>query len=257
LRFERPDRHIGVLVLNRPEVANAINTRMARELLQFFEGIAQQAGELRCVIMTGEGGKAFCSGGDLKERAGMSVTEWSAQHAIVERVILMMLECPIPLIAAVNGAAYGGGCELAAACDFIYAARGARFALTETRLGIIPGAGGTQTLPRAVGTRRAMELICSATPFSADEALAWGLVNRVIVPDQLQSEALASARRIAACAPLAVKQAKKSIRAGMQMDLHHGLQFAVEAYQLLVDTRDRREGVLSFVEKREPVFTGT
>jgi enoyl-CoA hydratase len=154
LRFERPDRHIGVLVLNRPEVANAINTRMARELLQFFEGIAQQAGELRCVIMTGEGGKAFCSGGDLKERAGMSVTEWSAQHAIVERVILMMLECPIPLIAAVNGAAYGGGCELAAACDFIYAARGARFALTETRLGIIPGAGGTQTLPRAVGTRR-------------------------------------------------------------------------------------------------------
>jgi len=256
LTFEQPSAHVGVLTLNRPQVANAINTAMVRELLEFFTHLSADPGALRCLILTGAGDKTFCAGGDLKERDGMSNEAWSQQHAFMERAIVLILECPIPVIALVNGAAYGGGCELALASDFAYAASTARFALTETRLGIIPGAGGTQTLPRAVGTRRAIELICSATPFSAHEAREWGLVNRVVPPSQLFQEGLAAAERIAANAPLAVRQAKKSIRVGMQMDLHHGLQYAIEAYNPLVGTSDRREGIRAFVEKRKPVFTG-
>jgi len=256
LRFELPRADVGLLTLDRPQVANAINTVMARELLEFFTDLTANACPLRCLIVAGAGDKAFCAGGDLNERDGMSDEDWSRQHALVERTIVLILECPIPVIALVNGAAYGGGCEIAMAADFAYAASTARFALTETRLGIIPGAGGTQTLPRAVGTRRAMELICTGTPFRADEALQWGLVNRVVPPEQLLTEGLATAGRIAANAPLAVRQAKKSIRVGMQMDLHHGMQYAVEAYNQLIGTSDRREGVRSFVEKREPIFSG-
>lgn len=255
IRFEEPHEYVGLLTLDRVHCANAINTTMARELGQFFGELPERPGELRCLVITGAG-ERFCSGGDLKERHGMSDEEWAAQHAIMERVIVLVLECPIPVIAAVNGAAFGGGCELALAADFIYAAGTAKFALTETRLGIFPGAGGTQTLPRAVGTRRAMELICAATPFTADEALEWGLVNQVAPREELLEEAIAAADRIASNAPLAVKQAKKSIRAGMQMDLHHGLQFAVESYNALIGTDDRREGVRSFLEKRKPRFTG-
>jgi enoyl-CoA hydratase len=255
IRLDQPRPHVGLLTLDRPEVANAINTAMAKELLQFFSEVTSGPGEMRCLVLTGAGG-AFCGGGDLKERNGMSDEDWSAQHAIVERTIVLMLECPVPLIAAVNGAAFGGGCEFALAADFIYAATTARFALTETRLGIIPGAGGTQTLPRAIGTRRAMELICSATSFGADEALQWGLVNRAFPSEQLLTEALTTAERIAANAPLAVRQAKKSVHAGTQMDIHHGLLFAIEAYNQLVGTEDRREGVRSFIEKRKPAFTG-
>lgn len=257
LRFEQAAAHVGLLYLDRPAAANAINTEMARELLHFFTALADHAETQRCVVLTGSGGKAFCAGGDLKERDGMTREQWSAQHTIMERVIVAMIECPVPIVAAVNGAAFGGGCEVALATDFTYAASSARFALTETRLGIIPGAGGTQTLPRAVGTRRAAELIYSAQVFDAEQALAWGMVNRVVAAEDLLTAALDIAQRIATNAPLAVKQAKKSIRAGMQMDLHHGLQFAIEAYNHLVDTDDRREGVRAFVEKRAPVFIGS
>jgi enoyl-CoA hydratase/carnithine racemase len=166
------------------------------------------------------------------------------------------MDCSVPVVAAVNGAAFGGGCELALACDFIYAARSARFALTETSLGIIPGCGGTQNLPRAVGERRAKELILSARPFTADQALAWGMVNEVFESDQLMAKTLEAARAICANGPIAVRQAKKAIHYGLNADLRTGLAFEIEAYNRTVVTEDRLEGVRAFGEKRKPRFSG-
>ena len=160
------------------------------------------------------------------------------------------------MIAAVNGAAYAGGCEIALGCDFIYAARSARFALTEVTIGIMPGAGGTQNLPRAVGERRAKEIILTGRPFTAAEALEWGVVNRVVEPDQLLTTALETAKSIAGNAPLSVRQAKKSIHLGLQTDLRTGLRIEVEAYNRLVGTEDRLEGIRAFNEKRKPKFEG-
>jgi hypothetical protein len=149
-------------------------------LMQAFEDVALDAKGTRCIVLTGSGEKAFCAGGDLKERNGMTDEAWQLQHVLFERAFRSLLGCPVPVIAAVNGAAYGGGCEIAACCDFIYAAEHARFALTEVSLGILPGGGGTQTIPRAVGERRAKEIILTAQPFTAAQAADWGLVNRVV-----------------------------------------------------------------------------
>jgi enoyl-CoA hydratase/carnithine racemase len=141
-------------------------------------------------VLTGAGERAFCAGGDLKERDGMTQAEWQAQHELFERAFVALLECTVPVVAAVNGHAFGGGLEMALCCDFIYAVPGARFAQSEVRLGIMPGGMGTQNLPRAVGERRAKELILSARPFSAAEGLEWGLVNRICEPAKLLEEAL-------------------------------------------------------------------
>jgi enoyl-CoA hydratase len=256
LALENSDPHTLEIVLNRPEVANAFNTQMATDLMQCFESFALDTGELRCVILTGAGDRAFCAGGDLKERDGMSNEAWLQQHLIYERMIRAVLGCPLPVIAAVNGAAFGGGCELVAATDFAYAAEHARFALTETSLGIIPGAGGTQTLARAVGERRAKELIMSARRFDAAEALRWGLINEVYPQDELRARTREVASRIAANAPIAVRQAKQAIHRGLQMSLADGLGFEIEAYNRTVPSEDRREGVRAFNEKRAPEFKG-
>jgi enoyl-CoA hydratase/carnithine racemase len=162
----------------------------------------------------------------------------------------------VPVIAAVNGHAYAGGLEKVLACDFAYAVKTARFALTEVTLGIMPGAGGTQLLPRAVGERRAKEIILTGKPFGAEEALAWGIVNRLCEPETLMPEVLATAATIAGNAPLSVRQAKKSIHHGLQMDLKNALLFEIEAYNRLVPTEDRQEGIRAFNEKRKPVFKG-
>jgi len=252
----RHDNHILLVTLNRPEVSNALNTRMGLDLMELFEGLSIDLEDLRVVIMTGSGEKAFCAGGDLKERNGMTDESWRSQHLIFERMVRAMMGCPIPLLAAVNGAAYGGGCEIAAASDFVYAASGARFALTEVTLGIMPGAGGTQNLARAVGERRAKELILSGVAFGALEAEAWGLVNRVVEPAELVETTLGAARRIAANGPLAVRQAKQAIHRGLQMSVWDGMAFEIEAYNRLVPTEDRREGVRAFNERRKPMFRG-
>lgn len=186
----------------------------------------------------------------------MSDETWAAQHAIFERMVRAVVGCPLPLICAVNGAAYGGGCEIAAACDFVYASTNARFALTEVTLGIMPGAGGTQNLARAVGSRRAKEIILTGLPFTAAEAEAWGLVNRVCEPADLLPAALATAERIAANAPISVRQAKQAIQRGLDMSIWDGLAFEIEAYNRMVPTEDRREGVNAFNEKRKPAFRG-
>ena len=256
LVLETPAAYVLQITLNRPQAANAFNTQMATELMHCFERLALQQADYRCAIVTGAGERAFCAGGDLKERDGMSDAAWSEQHLIYERMIRAVLDCPVPLIAAVNGAAFGGGCELAAGVDFVYAAEGARFAMTETSLGIIPGAGGTQTLARAVGERRAKELILSARPFGADEALRWGLVNAVFPAESLLDECLQVAQAIAANAPIAVRQARQAIHRGLQMSISDGLAFEIEAYHRTIPTNDRREGVRAFVEKRTPDFKG-
>lgn len=256
LLIEEPASHVMLVTLNRPEVANAFNTQMARDIIQLFEGLALDPGDTRCMVVTGAGNRAFCAGGDLKQRQGMSDDAWAKQHAVFERKVRAILDCPVPSIGAVNGAAYAGGCELALALDFLYASDNARFAQTETRIGIIPGAGGTQTLSRAIGERRAKELIMSAKPFSAAEAHAWGLVNHIVPQADLLETAITAAKAIAANAPIAVRQAKQSIHRGLQMSLGDGLTFEIEAYNRTVPTEDRREGVLAFNEKRKPEFKG-
>src|SRR5580658_3071314 len=210
---------LTILTLNRPAVANAMNTQMGHDLLAFFDRVNAAPAPYRCIVLTGAGDKAFCAGGDLKERLGMSDETWAAQHLLFERMIRAFLACPVPVLGAVNGAAYAGGCELALCCDFLYAAETARFALTEVTLGIMPGAGGTQNLPRAVGERRAKEIILTGRPFSAKDAYEWGMVNRLCAPGKVLDETLETARRIADNAPISVRQAKHAIHYGLQMDL--------------------------------------
>ncbi len=254
--FETVDEHVALLYLDRPARANAMNTQMGLDLRAFFQDLYVDAGQLRVIIVTGRGEKAFCAGGDLKDRDGMTDAQWQHQHAIYEQMVRGLRDCPIPVICAVNGAAYGGGCEFALGCDFIYAASTARFALTEVTLGIMPGAAGTINLPHAVGERRAREIIYTGAPFSAAEAAAWGLVNKVCEPGALLDEARATAARIAANAPLAIRQAKKSVAMATQVDRHTAYMFELEAYNRMVPTADRLEGVRAFNEKRKPRFEG-
>lgn len=256
LTLSEPAPGILEIALNRPEVANAINTAMGSELCRLFDILNAEPARARAVILTGTGDRAFCAGGDLKERLGMTDAAWQAQHLVFERMVRAIMLAPMPLIAAVNGAAYGGGCELALLADFAYAAYHARFALTEVTLGIMPGAGGTQNLPRALGTRRAKEILLTGRPFSAAEAAAWGLVNRVLPPPALLAEARATAAAIAANAPFATRQIKQAVNVGIAMDLPAALMLEIEAYNRLVPTEDRREGVAAFNEKRPPRFTG-
>jgi len=256
LRLQREGEHVLLVTLDRPQALNALDTKMGLEQYALWTRLAAEPGELRAVVLTGAGERAFSAGGDLKQREGMTDDEWRAQHEIFERCFVALVECPLPVIAAVNGHAYGGGLELALCCDFAYAAPQARFALSEVRLGIMPGGMGTQNLARAAGERRAKEMIMSARPIDARQALEWGIVNRVCEPGRVLADALETARAIAANAPLSVRQAKKSAHYGLQMDLLTGYRFEIEAYNRLVGTEDRREGVRAFNEKRPPRFRG-
>jgi enoyl-CoA hydratase/carnithine racemase len=256
LKVESPEPHVLLVTMNRPEVRNAINTQMGRDMLDLWTRLTVDPGDTRCVVLTGAGDAAFCSGGDLKERNGMTREAWQAQHELFERSYWTLMDMGVPIIAAANGHAYAGGLETLLACDFAYAVRPARFALTEVTIGIMPGGGGTQNLPRAVGERRAKEIILTGRPFTAEQAYAWGILNRVCEPGELMPVVLDTARTIAGNAPLSVRQAKKSIRYGVQMELKTAFRFEVEAYNHLVDTEDRMEGIRAFNEKRKPVFHG-
>lgn len=251
-----PAAHVLVVSLNRPEVLNALNTQMGRDLQDLWTRLTEDAGEIRCVVLTAAGERAFCAGADLKERQGMTSEAWRRQHEVFERAYWALVDLPLPVIAAVNGHAYAGGLETALCCDFIYAVRGARMALTEVTLGIMPGAGGTQNLARAVGERRAKEIILTGRPFTTEQAYEWGLINALSDPGQVLDAALETARVIAGNAPLSIRQAKKSIRFGGQMEIRTAYRFEVEAYNQLVDTDDRREGIAAFNEKRKPVYKG-
>ena len=256
LLISSPASHVVQITLNRPDFANAFNTQMALDLVDIFESLSMDPSETRAIILTGSGTSAFCAGGDLKERNGMSNAAWSKQHLIYERMARAVITCPIPVIGAINGAAYGGGCELAAAVDFAYVAHGARLAQTEVKIGIIPGAGGTQTLARAIGERRAKELILTGEAFTAEQALDWGLANAIYPIEELLPAALKTATAIATNAPIAVRQAKLAIGRGGGLGLADGLAMEIEAYNRTIPTEDRREGVAAFNERRAPVFRG-
>jgi enoyl-CoA hydratase/carnithine racemase len=256
LKVEEPEPGLWIVTFNRPEVRNAINTATCEDLRELFGPLAFTPGDLRCIVLTGAGDKAFCAGGDLKERDGMTDEAWRLQHAIIEEGAYSIINCSVPVIAAVNGVAAGGGCEMALCCDFIYASTTAVFAQPEVMRGIMPGAGGTQNLPRAVGERRAKELILSGKSFTAQQAYEWGMVNAVYEPAELMPKALEAARAIAANAPIAVRQAKKAIHHGLQTDLTRGLMIEVQAYERMISTEDRHEGVRAFNEKRKPQFKG-
>lgn len=254
IKVEAAAPGVTVIAFNRPEVANALSTQMGRELLEVWSKLrADEA--LRCVILRGEG-KHFQAGADLKERNGMTDEAWSEQHRLFEAMIRAQLACPVPVIAAVQGAAMGGGCEMTLACDFAYAAEGARFGLPEAGLGIIPGLGGTQLLTRAVGPRRALELLATAAPFTAQQAKAYGLVSDVVALDALMDTVLAVAAQIASRAPLSVRGLKRVVHGGQDLDLARAMDLELTVYNHLFTTADRREGVASFNEKRTPAFAG-
>lgn len=257
LTLDYPQPHVVVVTLNRPEVRNALNTAMMTELRNLFQQLYIDQHGVRSVIVTGAGEKAFCAGGDLKQRNQMTDQEWMHQHAILEQAIEAILACPIPVIAAVNGDCMGGGLEVALCCDFIYASEHARFALPEGKLGIMPGGCGTQNLPRAVGERRAKELIMTGRIFSADKACQWQLVNEVVGQANVLEAVLSVADEIARLAPLSVQQIKRSVSAAGQTDLKTGYAYELAAYNRLVPSQDRHEGITAFNEKRKPVFTGS
>lgn len=255
LSIEAPEEGIVIAAFNRPDAANALNSLMAQELQVFFKTALKAALQPRVILLTGTG-KTFCAGADLKERKGMSEAQWKAQHRSFEDARDAIMGCPIPVIAVVNGPAYGGGLELALACDFIYASNMARFALPEATLGIMPGMGGTQTLSRAIGVSRARELIFTGRAFSAQEAQNWGMVNMVCTPETLLQDSINVARAIAAAAPLSVRTIKSSIHQGVGLPLPEALKSELAFYNTLLKTKDRHEGINAFNEKRKPRFTG-
>ena len=249
------DRHVVTVVLNRPDQMNAMNTQMGQDLLACFTALAADA-EARAIVFTGAGERAFCAGGDLKERNGMTDEAWRAQHVIFEQAALRVLRCPVPVIAAVEGFALGGGWEMALLADFIVASESAVFALPEGTRGIFPGVGGTQLLPRIVGAPLAKELIFTGRRVEAAEARAVGLVNHLVPKGQARAKAAELAATIAENGPVAVRQAKKAIAWGGETDLETGMVLSIEAYNATVVTEDRLEGVRAFTERRKPRFRG-
>lgn len=246
---------VATVKLNRPEAANALSRNLLNELQAAFQALAQDA-SISVIIITGAGDKAFCAGADLKERKTMTDEESLQTIALINRVIQTVEQLPQPVIAVLNGVAYGGGLELALACDFRIACRTAKLGLTETSLGIIPGAGGTQRLTRLIGIGRAKELIFTAKRITAIEALTYGIVEHVVEQSELEAFTASLAQAIAKNAPLSLRQAKKAINLGCDVDLQTGLQIESLCYQQLITTEDRQEGLQAFSEKRPPVYRG-
>ncbi|HET7824110.1 MAG TPA: enoyl-CoA hydratase-related protein [Anaeromyxobacter sp.] len=234
---------------------NAISRGMATELRALLDrATADRA--LRCVVLTGAGDKAFCAGADLKERAGMSEADVRTFLDGLRATLRAMELAPQVFIAALNGAALGGGLELALACDLRIASDSAQMGLPEVSLGIIPGGGGTQRLPRLVGVARAKDLVLTARRIGAAEALAMGLVGRIAPPQRLMDEALAYAAEVARNAPVSLRQAKRAMDAGLHLPMEEALAHELRMYEACLGTKDRIEALRAFAEKRPPVFTG-
>lgn len=251
------DEGVATLTLNRPEAMNAITQRMKDELGAALDAVAAED-DARVLVVTGSGEKAFCAGADIKERAGSDPTpaEFFFRQQATHRLFTRLEQFSKPVIAALNGVAFGGGAEIALCADLRVAVEHARFGLTELSLGVIPAGGGTQRLARLVGPAKAKELLFTATRLSAAEALALGLVNRVVPAGRLEDEVRTLARTLARMPPLALRFAKQAVDKGLQADLQTALDFELYAAAILFDTEDRREGMRAFIEKRAPRFKG-
>jgi enoyl-CoA hydratase/carnithine racemase len=249
------DDHVAHLVLNRPEVLNAIDNTLATELGAACRSLAQDD-SVWAVILRGAGDRAFCAGADLKARRDFSPEDWTHQRALLRDMFSRVRNMPQPMVAAVHGYALGGGTELAMLADFIVAAEDAVFGLPEVSLGIIPGGGGTQNLPRLIGRNRAKELIFAARRVPASEAFRLGLVNHVVPRSELLAKASELVQEMLKNSPYAVRQAKWAIDHGVDEEFDDGLQREHEAYMRAIGSEDRREGIAAFNEKRRPRFTG-
>jgi enoyl-CoA hydratase/carnithine racemase len=249
------DGHLAHLILNRPEVLNAIDNTLAIALTDACKALADDV-DVWAIILRGAGDRAFSAGADLKARRDFTPEDWSHQRALLREMFKQLRNVPQPMIAAVHGYALGGGTELAMLADFVVAAEDAVFGLTEVSLGIIPGGGGTQNLPRMIGRNRAKELIFTARRINAAEAFRLGLVNHVVPREALLPKATDLAREIIKNSPFAVRQAKWAIDRGVDQEFEQGVEREHEAYMRAIASEDRREGIAAFNEKRPPRFRG-
>lgn len=247
--------HVAVVTLNRPDAMNAFNYDMLLELGQVADAIRINP-DIRLVIFSGAGGRAFSVGADLKERRTLTTEQVKRNIYKIGEVFTTIENLPQPTIAMMDGFAFGGGMELALACDFRIASKRSFMGLTETSLAIIPGAGGTQRLPRLIGESKALELILTAKKMTAEEAYQYGILTKVTADDQLIADTEAFAGAILANGPIALQQAKFAVKNGMNADLQTGLSIERKAYELTIPTEDRVEALLAFSEKRKPLFKG-
>ena len=244
---------IAILKINRPRVLNALNRATLLEIQRALKELEKDP-EVRVLIITGEGEKAFVAGADISEMAPMNPQEALEFSKLGHETLSLIEEFPSPVIAAVNGYALGGGLELVLACDIILASENARLGLPEVTLGICPGFGGTQRLPRLIGKARAKELIFTGEMIDAKKAYEFGIVNKVVPQDKLLDEAKEIARKIAKNGPLAVRAAKRLVEKGLETSLRSGEAMEIEAWANLFATEDQKEGMKAFLEKRKPEF---
>lgn len=252
---KKVDNHIAVITLNRPEARNALSRALLTELYTIIKEVDSDS-SIHCTVLTGSGTKAFCAGADLKERKGMPDNEVIDCVSQIGDVVTAIENMKMPVIGLVNGAAFGGGLELALGCDIRLAAGHAKMGLTETSLAIIPGAGGTQRLPRLIGMGKAKKMIFSAKAISAEEAKEINLVEEAVSSEDLMEAGLELARTIAANGPVALMQAKSAINHGSDIDIHNALIFERQCYKETIPTSDRLEGLKAFQEKRKPIYKG-
>lgn len=254
LLVERKDG-IGWITFNRPKVLNALDVQSRRELIECL-GEMERDPSVAVVALTGGGDKAFCAGADLKMFVDFSPKKARDYVRLAKAVTRKIETLKKPVIAAVNGVALGTGCEIALACDLVVASRNARFGQTELNVGLIPGAGGTQRLPRIVGLKRAKELIFTGRLLDADEALELGLVNRVVESDDLRKAVNQLAEKLREKSPMILQYAKRCINRSIETDLQAGLKYESKLFSQCFGTEDQREGVTAFLEKRQPHFIG-
>ena len=254
IRIDRRDS-ATIVTINNAKRMNALSQSVVASLLSILEEINDDP-SVRAVIITGDGPKAFCAGADLKERAGMTAAQVRRFLRDLRLIMARIEGLSKPVIAAINGFAFGGGLELALACDIRIAAKTAFMGLTEVRLGIIPGAGGTQRLPRIVGFAKAKELILTGRRVSAKTAYQIGLITGSFESENLLNEAIVLAEEMALAAPLALRQAKFAIQQGINVDLNTGLELEQKAYEVLLPSEDRLEALAAFKERRAPAFKG-